>query len=74
VAFTPEVALDYLAGAQKRGRLAHAYLITGPPGSGKHALAAEFAHLVNGAPAETLGGHVSLARALTPMPSLSARR
>jgi len=30
--------------------------------------------LVNGAPAETLGGHVSLARALTPMPSLSARR
>jgi hypothetical protein len=30
--------------------------------------------LLNGAPAETLGGHVSLARSLTPMPSLSARR
>jgi sporulation and spore germination protein len=29
--------------------------------------------LVNGAPAETLGGHVSLARALVPMPSLAAR-
>ncbi|MGZ8853635.1 MAG: GerMN domain-containing protein, partial [Thermoanaerobaculia bacterium] len=30
--------------------------------------------LVNGAPAETLGGHVALARSLTPLPSLSARR
>src|SRR5437763_3531154 len=29
--------------------------------------------LVNGEPAETLGGHVSLARALTPMPSVVAR-
>jgi sporulation and spore germination protein len=29
--------------------------------------------LVNGAPAETLGGHVSLARALVPMPSLATR-
>ncbi len=30
--------------------------------------------LVNGEPAETLAGHVSLRRALTPMPSLEARR
>lgn len=30
--------------------------------------------LVNGSPAETLGGHVSLSRSLTPMPSLVARR
>jgi len=30
--------------------------------------------LVNGAPAETLGGHVALSRSLTPLPSLSARR
>lgn len=29
--------------------------------------------LVNGVPAETLGGHVSLARGLTPMPTLVAR-
>ena len=29
--------------------------------------------LVNGQPAETLAGHVSLARALAPMPSLVAR-
>ena len=30
--------------------------------------------LVNGAPAETLGGHVALSGSLSPMPSLSARR
>jgi spore germination protein GerM len=30
--------------------------------------------LVNGAPAETLGGHISLARSLAPMPSLIATR
>ena len=40
-----------MAGAQKRGRLAHAFLITGAPGSGKRALAAELAHRINGAPA-----------------------
>ena len=51
MAFTTEVALDYLRGAQERNRLAHAYLITGVTGSGKRALAAGVAHLVNGAPA-----------------------
>lgn len=30
--------------------------------------------LINGAPAETLGGHVSLARPLLPMPSMVANR
>ena len=30
--------------------------------------------LLNGSPAETLGGHVSLSRALSPVPSLVARR
>jgi DNA polymerase III subunit delta' len=54
VAFTTEAALDYLAGAQKRRRLAHAYLITGAPGSGKRVLAAELAHRVNGAPADEI--------------------
>ena len=57
MAFTPKIALEYLAGAERRSRLAHAYLITGAPGSGKLALAAELAHLVNGAPAnEILAG------------------
>jgi DNA polymerase III subunit delta' len=51
VAFTPQVALDYLRGAQQRRRLAHAYLITGAIGSGKRTLAADLTHLVNGAPA-----------------------
>ncbi|MEO7168012.1 MAG: hypothetical protein ABI016_13400 [Chthoniobacterales bacterium] len=51
MAFTPEVALDYLRGAQERSRLAHAYLITGAAQSGKRALAANVAELVNGAPA-----------------------
>ena len=49
MAFTPEVALDYLRGARERNRLAHAYLIAGATGSGKRALAAEVARLVNGA-------------------------
>jgi DNA polymerase-3 subunit delta' len=52
VAVTPKIALDYLAGAQKRSRLAHAYLITGGAGSGKRTLAAKLAHLVNGAPVD----------------------
>ena len=51
MAFTPQVALDYLRGAQQRRRLAHAYLITGAIGSGKRTLAADLTHLVNGAPA-----------------------
>lgn len=54
MAFTPAIALQYLRGAQERERLAHAYLITGPAGSGKRALAAEIAELVNGAAAETV--------------------
>ena len=51
MAFTTEVALGYLRGAQSRNRLAHAYLITGPKGSGKRTLAAGVAELVNGVPA-----------------------
>lgn len=49
MALSPKTALDYLRRAQTRDRFAHAYLIAGAPGSGKRALAAEIAQLVNGA-------------------------
>lgn len=46
--FSPEKALQYLRRAHEQNRLAHAYLISGAPGSGKRSLAAELASLVNG--------------------------
>jgi len=42
-----ETAFTYLRRAHEQNRLAHAYLITGPPGSGKHKLASDVASLVN---------------------------
>jgi DNA polymerase-3 subunit delta' len=50
--FSPTTALEYLRRAHEQNRLAHAYLITGPPGSGKELLAADLASLVNGTPAK----------------------
>ncbi len=44
-------ALEYLRRAHEHNRLAHAYLISGPPGSGKQQLAADLASLANGTPA-----------------------
>ena len=49
--FSRTTALEYLRRAHQQSRLAHAYLITGPPGSGKQLLAADLASLVNGTPA-----------------------
>ena len=49
--FSRATALEYLRRAHQQNRLAHAYLITGPPGSGKQLLAADLASLVNGTPA-----------------------
>ncbi len=49
--FSRVTALEYLRRAHQQNRLAHAYLITGPPGSGKQLLAADLASLVNGTPA-----------------------
>ena len=49
--FSHATALKYLRRAHQQNRLAHAYLITGPPGSGKQLLAADVASLVNGIPA-----------------------
>jgi DNA polymerase-3 subunit delta' len=48
MAFSRKAALGYLKRAYDQNRLAHAHLISGPPGSGKQMLAAELANLVNG--------------------------
>src|SRR6266699_1159616 len=52
MAFARTTALELLRRAHKQNRLAHAYLITGSPGSGKQLLAADLASLVNGTPAK----------------------
>lgn len=49
MAFTRAGALEYLSRAHERGRLAHAYLISGPPASGKRGLASDLCNLVTGA-------------------------
>jgi DNA polymerase-3 subunit delta' len=49
MAFSCEAALSYLQRAHEQNRLAHAYLISGPVGSGKRALASDLADAVNGA-------------------------
>src|SRR5438067_10514581 len=54
MAFSRTSALEYLRRAHKQDRLAHAYLITGSPGSGKELLAADLASLVNGTPAKNV--------------------
>ena len=50
MAFARTTAFELLRRAHEQNRLAHAYLITGAPGSGKEVLAAEVASLVNGTP------------------------
>src|SRR6266511_1079480 len=54
MAFVRTTALEFLRRAYEQNRLAHAYLITGAPGSGKELLAAELASLVNGTPAKDI--------------------
>ncbi len=54
MAFAPDAAFDFLRRAHETGRLAHAYLITGDPGSGKRALALRLAGLVTGANSDPL--------------------
>ena len=48
MAFSRDTALNLLRRAHEQNRLAHAYLISGPAGSGKRLLAADLASLVNG--------------------------
>jgi DNA polymerase-3 subunit delta' len=54
MAFARSTALEFLRRAYEQNRLAHAYLITGAPGSGKEVLAAEVASLVNGTPTKDI--------------------
>src|SRR6058998_824050 len=54
MAFSRTTAFEHLRRADKQNRLAHAYLITGPLGSGKELLAADLASLVNGTPAKNV--------------------
>src|SRR5438105_11595628 len=54
MAFSRAIALEYLQRAHEQNRLAHAYVITGPPESGKQLLAADLASLVNGTPAKNV--------------------
>jgi DNA polymerase-3 subunit delta' len=49
MAFTRKTAIGFLRRAYESKRLAHAYLISGPTGSGKREVAAELASAVNGA-------------------------
>jgi DNA polymerase-3 subunit delta' len=47
MSFSADSALEYLERAHKKSRLAHAYLISGPVGSGKSEVAARLAALLN---------------------------
>ena len=48
MALTRSDALQYLRRAYENGRLAHAYLISGSPGSGKRRLASDLSNFVTG--------------------------
>ena len=69
MSFPVDKAFELLAQSREHGRLAHAYLIAGPEGSGKAELAARLIRLVNGLSAEAKptreslqGAHVTLVR------------
>jgi len=48
MAYTADRAYELLSSAHERGRLAHAFLVSGAPGAGKEALAARLIQRVNG--------------------------
>jgi len=57
MAYTAERAYELIASAHERGRLAHAFLVSGAPGCGKEHLAARIIQLVN---AKDDGGKIDL--------------
>jgi DNA polymerase III subunit delta' len=56
MAFTRNGAFEYLSRAYERGRLGHAYLISGPPGSGKRGLALDLSNLLSGSTSADIFG------------------
>lgn len=52
MAFSKKAATGFLRRAHENNRLGHAYLISGPAGSGKRGVAAELASVVNGTQAD----------------------
>src|SRR6266403_252618 len=73
MAFTRQAAIGLLRRAHNQKRLGHAYLISGPAGSGKREVAAELANAVNG----TEAADVYSARAreiFVPEPESKSRR
>src|ERR1700746_3401348 len=55
--FSVEQALGYLGEAYSKGRLAHAFLVSGPEGSGKRRLTREFFQAINGEGAQMTDFH-----------------
>jgi DNA polymerase-3 subunit delta' len=58
MAFSTDQALGYLRDANTHGRLAHAFLFSGPDGSGKRQLVADFFSLVNAEKTDQADLHV----------------
>jgi DNA polymerase III subunit delta' len=58
MSFSRKAAVEHLRRAHEQNRLAHAYLISGPAGSGKREIAAQLASVVNGIdPDQVFGGN-----------------
>ena len=62
MAFSPAELLPFLQKARQRGRLPHAILLTGTPGSGRTRVALEIAAMVNGIGVESVASHPDVHR------------
>lgn len=60
MAFTLEKAYDLMASAHERGRLAHAFLVSGEAGSGKSELVSKVINLINNEKVEVESGSMDL--------------
>lgn len=73
MSFSSAAAVEHLRRAYEQNRLAHAYLITGPTGSGKRTVAANLASIINGTDPEDVFGGKS-AEILVAEPESKSRR